>query len=262
VTVDFEKQNYSPGDDVAAKVKVRRPDGEALAPGSSIAYSVPIKDQNGRVNTIEKKLLPLNFQGELNIEFTIPDGTTSDVITIALKTYIGFAQEKGTSSPFASSHSVPILKADEFDVQFSPEWSVSGRLAGNVKNKVYFQVLSTESSAPIEFHSAEVIEVKAAARTVVVADIKHVNNGRSSFEFVPEVSAASSTGFVLYYLKVVRSEGDEGKEFALPEVDGTTTLSATIHGDSHLNLKFGDTLQLKLNTPGTSAETANLRIEL
>lgn len=93
VTVDFEKQNYSPGDDVKAKVKVRRPDGEALATGSSIAYSVPIKDANDRVNTIEKKLLPLNKQGELDIEFTIPNGSTSDVITLAVQAYIGYAQE-------------------------------------------------------------------------------------------------------------------------------------------------------------------------
>jgi len=262
VTVDFQKQNYSPGDDVKAKVKVRRPDGEALAPGSSIAYSVPIKDQNDRVTTIEEKLLPLDSQGELKIGFAIPAGTTSDVITVALKTYIGFAQEKGTAAPFASSHSVPILKKDEFDVQFSPEWSVSGLLAGGVKNKVYFQVLSTESSAPIEFYSAEVIEVKAGTKRIIVEDIQHVNNGRSSFEFVPEFSEDSSDGFVLYFLNVVKSAGDEGVEFGLPRVDEAQTLSATIHDDSHLNLKFGDTLQLKLNTPGTGTDEANLRIQL
>lgn len=35
-----------------------------------------------------------------------------------------------------------------------------------------------------------------------------------------------------------------------------------MHDDSHLNLKFGDTLQLKLNTPGTGSEEANIRVEL
>jgi uncharacterized protein YfaS (alpha-2-macroglobulin family) len=48
VTVDFDKQNYSAGDKVTAKVKVRRPDGEALALGSSIAYEVAMTTQDGK----------------------------------------------------------------------------------------------------------------------------------------------------------------------------------------------------------------------
>jgi len=40
VTVDFDKNAYSPGDQVSAKIKVRKPDGGRLPPGSSIAFSV------------------------------------------------------------------------------------------------------------------------------------------------------------------------------------------------------------------------------
>jgi hypothetical protein len=40
VTLDFEKNVYSPGDTVTGKVKVRKPDGELLPQGSSIAFSV------------------------------------------------------------------------------------------------------------------------------------------------------------------------------------------------------------------------------
>ena len=44
VTVDFDKNNYSPGDSVVAKVKVRKPDGESLPIGSSIAMNIQIPD--------------------------------------------------------------------------------------------------------------------------------------------------------------------------------------------------------------------------
>ena len=40
VTVDFDKNNYSAGDKVTAKVKVRKPDGQRLPPGTSIAFSM------------------------------------------------------------------------------------------------------------------------------------------------------------------------------------------------------------------------------
>jgi uncharacterized protein YfaS (alpha-2-macroglobulin family) len=73
VTVDFDKQNYSKGDKVTAKVKVRRPDGEALQPGSSIAYEVPMTTLDGTDVKVSEKLLELNGQGERTIEFTIPE---------------------------------------------------------------------------------------------------------------------------------------------------------------------------------------------
>lgn len=40
VTCDFDEETYVPGDQVSAKVKVRRPDGNRLSVGSSIAYEV------------------------------------------------------------------------------------------------------------------------------------------------------------------------------------------------------------------------------
>lgn len=46
VTVDFEENSYSAGDKVLAKIKVRRPDGNKLPVGSSIAiYAKGVTDQ-------------------------------------------------------------------------------------------------------------------------------------------------------------------------------------------------------------------------
>jgi hypothetical protein len=113
-------------------------------------------------------MLELNDQGEHNIEFLIPETASSDVITVAMKTFIGYSQEKGQSSPVVSSHSVPMLKLDEFEVEFSPEFSVSGLLIEGVENKIYFQVVSSENRAPIEFHSASLIEVKSSNKNEIV----------------------------------------------------------------------------------------------
>ena len=39
VTLDFDKNAYSLGDSVSGKVKVRKPDGEKLPAGTSIAFN-------------------------------------------------------------------------------------------------------------------------------------------------------------------------------------------------------------------------------
>jgi len=62
VTVDFDKKNYVPGDSIAAKVKVRKPDGEKLPVGSSVSTAMYIKTKRGvksqRVNIKGKILNP------------------------------------------------------------------------------------------------------------------------------------------------------------------------------------------------------------
>jgi len=59
VTVDFDKNNYSSGDQVKAKVKVRKPDGERLPPGSSIAFSVKAPSSSG-LQSIDQNFLNLD----------------------------------------------------------------------------------------------------------------------------------------------------------------------------------------------------------
>jgi len=48
-----------------------------------------------------------------------------------MKTFIGYSQEKGTASPFVSSHSVPILKKDAFKVEFTTEFASSNKTESN-----------------------------------------------------------------------------------------------------------------------------------
>jgi hypothetical protein len=74
-----------------------------------------------------------------------------------MSTYIGYSQEKGQTPPFVSAHSVPMIKAEDLDVEFTTEFTINNLLVEGVSNKVYFQVTSKESQAAVEFHRAVLV---------------------------------------------------------------------------------------------------------
>lgn len=135
VTCDFEKNAYSPGDEVKAKIKVRKPDGEALPVGTSIAYHA------GEVNA---QNILLSNQGETNITFTIPAFLEKPALALTVLTYMGYSQQDGSSQPDVSTHSVPIV-----DHKFNINLFIEQRdyLIQNVPNKVYFQAVSAPEKA-------------------------------------------------------------------------------------------------------------------
>lgn len=91
VTVDFDKNSYSPGDSVVAKVKVRKPDGESLPIGSSIAMNIQIPPSpRSKGFQIEQNLKTLNKQGEYILKFDIQKDVEMEVLTMSIKTYLGY----------------------------------------------------------------------------------------------------------------------------------------------------------------------------
>lgn len=105
VTADFDKNAYSTGEKVKAKVKVRKPDGERLPYGSSIAF------QAGQAN---QSMILLNEQGETHVEFIVPD-LLQPALAMTVLTYLGYTQENGSAPPHVSTHSVPIVD-DSLDI--------------------------------------------------------------------------------------------------------------------------------------------------
>jgi uncharacterized protein YfaS (alpha-2-macroglobulin family) len=102
VTLDFDKNAYSSGDEVVGKIKVRKPDGTALPAGSSVAFTV------GGVS-VNQENVKLDKQGEVKISFKLPSSISQSVLTLSLKTYLGFSQEDKNGSPTITSHSVKML---------------------------------------------------------------------------------------------------------------------------------------------------------
>ena len=82
VTLDFDKNAYSIGEAVQGKVKVRKPDGEKLPVGSSIAFNVEDTKQSN---------ITLDRQGEVTINFTVPSNSSIKVLTVSVSTYLGYS---------------------------------------------------------------------------------------------------------------------------------------------------------------------------
>jgi len=188
--MDFDKDNYSAGDEVTAKIKVRRPDGEKLLDGSRLEYECMIPISGGTFTKITG-YEALNGQGEYTLNFQIPSTADMTVLSIALRSYMGYFAD----APFVSSYSVPILKKDAIAVQFFPEFATDDNfsLVADVPNKIYFQVLSDEKDEdakkePIEFFNAKLLQVNGGDTNVVKKVIKHIHQGRGSFIMIPDAS--------------------------------------------------------------------------
>jgi hypothetical protein len=224
--------------------------------------------------------LTLDLQGSYTFSFEIPANADMSVLTISLQTFLGY-KEKGSTAPFVSSFSVPILKKDQYTVEFYPEWSTEEKplLAPNVPNKVYFQVhsISDDEDAkkePEEFIGAELIQVMKLDDTqnqtttiMQSSEIQHVHGGRSSFTFTPIQSSSNpklgpATPY-FYYLKVIKSVDDSSsnKSFLLPDVDTNQTFSITIDNNKQQGLGMQSVLDLKINTNDPSSDmTFNVSI--
>jgi hypothetical protein len=57
------------------------------------------------------------------------------VLTVSLKTYLGYSQENKSASPQVSAHSVPLID-DDYSIDFFPE--SSEKLIESIPNRVYF----------------------------------------------------------------------------------------------------------------------------
>jgi uncharacterized protein YfaS (alpha-2-macroglobulin family) len=79
ITGDFDKTNYSPGDIINLKVKVRRPDGQPLPNGSKISSSE------------YASYIMLDAMGEVEITFTLKNYGVK-VYTTSISAYLGFSE--------------------------------------------------------------------------------------------------------------------------------------------------------------------------
>ena len=114
--------------------------------------------------------------GEAKISFEIDNDFDEKVIVISILTFLGHS-----TTPVVSQFSASVLTQDNYEVDFFYESQEF--LVPDVNNKMYFQVYNKEAEKmPIEFTKAQLIDMKD---TVVVDEIKHLHNGRSSFEFQP-----------------------------------------------------------------------------
>lgn len=266
VTVDFERNFYSPGEKVSAKVKVKTQGGEPILPGSTITFRVEFPDSKEQP-VVQQSGIALSQEGEAVFSFDIPADAQQQLLTLTLQTFYGTSEV-----PIISSHSVSLIDLMAFQVIFNREMHTSDQpeyLVANIPNKVYFWVLSEnkdpESSSKekeefVEFARAELVEKQLGANGVkekVLQDIAHVHNGRSSFVFTPH----SDIYRYQYYLRVYRhgQGGEISKEFELPETNPLLTAQMTVlneHGGVLLPSEEYLELRIDMNARFNASERA------
>ena len=175
--MDFDKNAYSPGDTVEAKIKVRKPDGTKLQPGSSLALEVSGMD-------VKQSNVLIGAQGEVTVSFKLPNTVDQEVVTLSVSTYLGFSEKLKTGMPSISSHSFQMLD-DNFKTEYFPEWTTE--LVPGILNKVYFQVVSVPRSKEEQINHIEFADgILVEDSTIIQKDIKQIHNGRGAVSFMPK----------------------------------------------------------------------------
>ena len=173
----FARDGYGPGDDVAAELLLKRPDGKPAA-GVSLQVAAKVDDQ-----VIFQKIAKADEGGRLRVEFALPrqlhpgrgqlivaveDGDRSDTITEAIP-----------------------LRTGTLHVAFFPE---GGVLAAGIENRVYFAARDA-AGRPLAVRG-EIVDGKGAS----VARVEAARGGLGVFSITPD--AAQS-----YRLKIISPAG-------------------------------------------------------
>ena len=88
VTVDYDKTSYVPGDELTAKMKVKRPDNQPLLTGSSIAIKYQLV---GKDATVLLEGTKIGDKGELTFKMKVPSEGVKDSFTFSLVVFEGYA---------------------------------------------------------------------------------------------------------------------------------------------------------------------------
>ena len=126
----FARDGYGPGDDVAAELLLKRPDGKPAA-GVSLQVAAKVDDQ-----TIFQKIAKADDGGKLRVEFALPrqlhHGRGQLIVAV-----------EGGDRSDTITEAIPI-RTGTLHVEFFPE---GGRMAAGIENRVYFAARDAERPA-------------------------------------------------------------------------------------------------------------------
>ena len=141
----FARDGYGPGDDVAAELLLKRPDGKPAA-GVSLQVAAKVDDQ-----TIFQKIAKADEGGKLRVEFALPrqlhQGRGQLIVAV-----------EGGDRSDTITEAIP-LRAGTPHVDFFPE---GGLMAAGIENRVYFAARDAKGQ-PLEIRG-EIVDGKGATR--------------------------------------------------------------------------------------------------
>ncbi|MEH0155570.1 MG2 domain-containing protein [Limibacter armeniacum] len=185
--LDFEREVYGAGDEVAADLDIRTLNDLPLA-NTEVSFTYQL---NGEPQA--KQTAMTNKEGKVKLTFRLPtDLTTNDGL---LNAQIGFE-----GSVEAISRSIPIVLND-IDLQFFPE---GGNAVAGVKGKVAFKALN-EFGKP-----ADIKGVLMDGEGNVLTSFESFHQGMGAFEWLPKEGED-------YYAKITQPKGIN-KKYTMPSV--------------------------------------------
>ena len=163
MTLDFEKEAYSRGDEVAATLEVRKADDTPLA-NYEMSYVVQLDGKT--VQTITTRT---DNEGEASLVFRLPrDLNTSDGLINVLIPFEGSRE--------SISRAIPIV-LNNISLAFYPE---GGDLQYGMENRIAFEALN-EFGKPADFKGVLVDDLGN-----VIADVESFHQGLGAFVFQPQ----------------------------------------------------------------------------
>ena len=163
MTLDFEKEAYSKGDEVMATLNIRKTDNTPLA-NYKMSYVVQLDGKT--VQTIDARM---DSEGEANLVFRLPnDLNTSDGLMNVLIPFEG-SQE-------SISRAIPIV-LNNISLDFYPE---GGDLLYGMTNRVAFEALN-EFGKPADFKGVLIDDLGK-----IITNIESFHQGLGAFEFQPQ----------------------------------------------------------------------------
>ncbi len=161
----FARDGYGPGDDVAAELLLRRPDGK-LAAGVSLQLAAKVDEQ-----TIFQKIAKADDGGKLRVEFALPrqlhHGRGQLIVGV-----------EGGDRSDTITEEIPI-RTEILQVDFYPE---GGQLAAGIENRVYFAARDGKGQ-PLEIRG-NIVDGKGTS----VARVEAAHGGLGVFSIVPNAA--------------------------------------------------------------------------
>ena len=176
-TTKFARDGYGPGDDVAADLLLKRPDGKPAA-GVSLQIAARVDTQ-----TIFQKIAKTDNGGKLRVEFALPRQLHPG------RGQLLVAVEDG-DRPDTITAEIPLREGTPH-VDFYPE---GGHLVAGIENRVYFSA-SDARGRPLEIRGS-ILDGKGAS----VARVESGRGGLGLFSITPDTAET-------YRLKILSPAG-------------------------------------------------------
>ncbi len=233
LSLDFEKESYGKGGEVAANFKVEDVKNRPIR-NANIQYKVKVKGEE-----IYKQEFLTNEEGKAVLNFKLPDDlNTTDIVLNVIVPYKGDRE--------SISRSVPVV-LNTIDLQFFPE---GGTLLANAENRLAFKAIN-EFGKPVDI-TGEIVDEQGE----LVSSFESFHDGMGAVDFNPLLNTE--------YYAVIKTPFLSKEKIRLPKAvqNGVNIRikSKGVKTTVHINSRLHKSLKLKVFSAGRQIVTKNIAL--